>query len=346
MTDQELRDELMTLLLAGHETTATSLAWALERAACATPRCWPASRTRREPSDDAYVDAVVKETLRLRPVLPIVVRKLTEPLELGGYELPGGHDRRALHLPGAPARRRLSRPARVPARALPGAARRAPTRGSRSAAACAAASARASRCSRCGRCSRRSSRGSTSRRRSPRRADLASRDHAVAVAGRAAGRASACGRRLTRCAARGRRGRRMTRRLTRKEQQADTRGRLLRSAAKVFGRRGFQAASLDEVAADAGFTKGAVYANFESKEDLFLAMLDERFAERRAAMQRTAATRRGARGPGPGGRRRLRRVPDRRPRVAAAVLRDGRPRGTRRTVPQGPGRPVPRRCAR
>jgi AcrR family transcriptional regulator len=82
----------------------------------------------------------------------------------------------------------------------------------------------------------------------------------------------------------------MTRRLTRKEQQADTRGRLLRSAAKVFARRGFQAASLDEIAADAGFTKGAVYANFESKEDLFLAMLDERFAERRAAMERTAAT--------------------------------------------------------
>jgi AcrR family transcriptional regulator len=82
----------------------------------------------------------------------------------------------------------------------------------------------------------------------------------------------------------------MTRRLTRKEQQAETRERLLRSAARVFARRGFQAASLDEIAADAGFTKGAVYANFESKEDLFLAMLDERFDERRTAMQRTAAT--------------------------------------------------------
>jgi AcrR family transcriptional regulator len=82
----------------------------------------------------------------------------------------------------------------------------------------------------------------------------------------------------------------MSRRLTRKEQQAETRERLLRSAGKVFARRGFQAASLDEIAGDAGFTKGAVYANFESKEDLFLAMLDERFAERRAAMERTAAT--------------------------------------------------------
>jgi AcrR family transcriptional regulator len=82
----------------------------------------------------------------------------------------------------------------------------------------------------------------------------------------------------------------MTRRLTRKEQQAATRDRLLRSAAKVFARRGFQAASLDEIAADAGFTKGAVYANFDSKEDLFLAMLDERFAGRRAAIERIAAT--------------------------------------------------------
>jgi AcrR family transcriptional regulator len=82
----------------------------------------------------------------------------------------------------------------------------------------------------------------------------------------------------------------MSRRLTRKEQQAETRERLLRSAGKVFARRGFQAASLDEIAADAGFTKGAVYANFESKEDLFLAMLDERFAGRRAAIERIAAT--------------------------------------------------------
>jgi AcrR family transcriptional regulator len=82
----------------------------------------------------------------------------------------------------------------------------------------------------------------------------------------------------------------MSGRVTRKEQQAETRERLLRSAGKVFARRGFQAASLDEIARDAGFTKGAVYANFDGKEDLFLAMLDERFAERRAAMERTAAT--------------------------------------------------------
>ncbi len=69
-------------------------------------------------------------------------------------------------------------------------------------------------------------------------------------------------------------------RKTRAEKKAETRASLLRAAEDVFGRRGFQAASVDEVAEAAGFTKGAVYAHFESKEDLFLAMLDERFAGR------------------------------------------------------------------
>ncbi len=72
----------------------------------------------------------------------------------------------------------------------------------------------------------------------------------------------------------------MPRRLTRKEQQAHTRSCLMKSAAKIFARRGLQNASIDEVAEDAGFTKGAFYANFKSKEELFLAMLDERFAAR------------------------------------------------------------------
>jgi AcrR family transcriptional regulator len=69
-------------------------------------------------------------------------------------------------------------------------------------------------------------------------------------------------------------------RLTRKQSQAQTRACLMRSAARVFARRGLQQASIDEVAEDAGFTKGAFYANFKNKEELFLAMLDERFAER------------------------------------------------------------------
>ncbi len=69
-------------------------------------------------------------------------------------------------------------------------------------------------------------------------------------------------------------------RLTRKQRQARTRASLMRSAARVFARRGLQRGTIDEVAADAGFTKGAFYANFSSKEELFLAMLDEGFAAR------------------------------------------------------------------
>ncbi len=68
-------------------------------------------------------------------------------------------------------------------------------------------------------------------------------------------------------------------RLTRKERQARTRSSLIDSAGRVFSERGMQGASIDQVAEQAGYTKGAFYANFKSKEELFLAMLDERFAE-------------------------------------------------------------------
>ncbi len=79
-------------------------------------------------------------------------------------------------------------------------------------------------------------------------------------------------------------------RLTRKEQQAHTRECLMHSAGKVFARRGLQQASIDEVAEDAGFTKGAFYANFKSKEELFLAMLDERFTRRIEDIERVIAS--------------------------------------------------------
>lgn len=69
-------------------------------------------------------------------------------------------------------------------------------------------------------------------------------------------------------------------RLTREESKALTRSRLMAAAGKVFAARGLERATVDEVAGEAGYTKGAFYANFESKEALFLAMLDERFAER------------------------------------------------------------------
>ncbi len=90
LTDAELRDELLTLLLAGHETTATALAWTLERLV-RTPRVL--ARLREEVEDGAgteYVDAVVKEALRLRPVVPGVIRMLQRPLTIGGTDLPAG----------------------------------------------------------------------------------------------------------------------------------------------------------------------------------------------------------------------------------------------------------------
>jgi len=89
MSEAELRDELVTLLVAGHETTATSLAWAVERLVRHPDAL---SRLREEVMEgsDEYPDAVVKETLRLRPVLPIVVRRLTTPMEIGGHLIPAG----------------------------------------------------------------------------------------------------------------------------------------------------------------------------------------------------------------------------------------------------------------
>jgi cytochrome P450 family 135 len=87
MTDVELRDELMTLLTAGHETTATGLSWAFERL-LRTPRVL--ARLMESLDDDEYVDAVVKETLRVRPVVTDVARRLTRDLELGGWRLPAG----------------------------------------------------------------------------------------------------------------------------------------------------------------------------------------------------------------------------------------------------------------
>ena len=65
---------------------------------------------------------------------------------------------------------------------------------------------------------------------------------------------------------------------TRRQKQAETRSSLLRSASKLFCRHGLEGASVEDVAQDAGYTKGAFYSNFKSKEELFLVMLDEKFA--------------------------------------------------------------------
>jgi cytochrome P450 len=89
MTTSELRDQIVTLLLAGHETTATGLAWALERLV-RHPAVLARARRAAEEGDDAYLDAVVAETLRARPVVPDVSRRLTRAVPLGPYVLPEG----------------------------------------------------------------------------------------------------------------------------------------------------------------------------------------------------------------------------------------------------------------
>ncbi len=89
LTDAELRDELMTLLLAGHETTATALSWTLERIV-RHPQVLERLVAEQREGGDEYLDAVIKETLRLRPVVPGVVRYLTAPFQVKDWELPAG----------------------------------------------------------------------------------------------------------------------------------------------------------------------------------------------------------------------------------------------------------------
>jgi cytochrome P450 len=89
MSDSELRDELLTVIGAGHETTATALAWAMERL-LRTPRVLARLRESIAAGEDEYLEATVRETLRARPVIIDVARKLTRPLTIGGYELPAG----------------------------------------------------------------------------------------------------------------------------------------------------------------------------------------------------------------------------------------------------------------
>jgi cytochrome P450 len=86
MTRQELRDELMTLLVAGHETTASELAWVFERLA-GEPRVL----ARLTDGDDDYLTATIQETLRRRPVLPNAAPRLVKrPVEIGGFTYPAG----------------------------------------------------------------------------------------------------------------------------------------------------------------------------------------------------------------------------------------------------------------
>ena len=89
LSDRNLLDQLITLLLAGHETTTTGLTWVFERLA-REPRVLDRLTETLDSGDETYLDAVVKETLRLRPVVDSVARVLTQQAELAGRTLPAG----------------------------------------------------------------------------------------------------------------------------------------------------------------------------------------------------------------------------------------------------------------
>lgn len=89
MTDAELIDELVTLVVAGHETTATALAWCFELM-LRHPDVWRRVQEEALAGGDEYVDAVIKESLRMRPIIPLVARVVREPFDLPGYRLPPG----------------------------------------------------------------------------------------------------------------------------------------------------------------------------------------------------------------------------------------------------------------
>jgi cytochrome P450 family 135 len=90
LTEQELRDQMITLMWQGHTSTATALAWALERLA-RHPDAFEQLRAEAESGGGDYLDAVVKECLRLRPPLPNAgAREVSAPFEVGGYEIPEG----------------------------------------------------------------------------------------------------------------------------------------------------------------------------------------------------------------------------------------------------------------
>ncbi|MER7113056.1 cytochrome P450 [Saccharomonospora azurea] len=90
LTDAELRDQLITLLLAGHETTATALAWTLHELARDPEELAKATRA-ADDGDEKYLEAVVKEALRLHPVISEVARRLTRDIQIGDVRIPAGH---------------------------------------------------------------------------------------------------------------------------------------------------------------------------------------------------------------------------------------------------------------
>jgi cytochrome P450 len=90
LSDNELRDQLVTLLLAGHETTATALAWTLYELGRDPRQLARAQRAADAQDGKDHLEAVLKESLRLHPVIPMVARHLMEPASIGGIDLPRG----------------------------------------------------------------------------------------------------------------------------------------------------------------------------------------------------------------------------------------------------------------
>ncbi len=89
LDDTELRDQLVTLLLAGHETTASALSWALVEVG-RSPDLLARTQRAVDEGDDAWLEAVLKESMRLHPIIPMVVRTLMAPATVGGWDLPAG----------------------------------------------------------------------------------------------------------------------------------------------------------------------------------------------------------------------------------------------------------------
>ncbi|HEV2814987.1 MAG TPA: cytochrome P450 [Solirubrobacteraceae bacterium] len=83
--DRDAADQILTLIVAGHDTTASQLSWAIDQLARDRP-----ALERVRAGDEEFLDAVVKETLRLRPTVPLVARRLAAPLTVGGWDLPAG----------------------------------------------------------------------------------------------------------------------------------------------------------------------------------------------------------------------------------------------------------------
>ena len=89
LDDTELRDQLVTLLLAGHETTASALSWTLVEIG-QDPGMLARAQRAADEGDDAWLEAAMKESMRLHPIIPMVVRTLMKPATVGGWELPMG----------------------------------------------------------------------------------------------------------------------------------------------------------------------------------------------------------------------------------------------------------------